>query len=124
MKTQNTRVVVLGASLKPERYSNRAVKLLLKHGYEVLPIHPTVPEIEGLTVIPSLDKLSGMVDTLTIYVSPAISTLLKNQIIKLNPTRVIFNPGSENPMLNATLEKAGIQTEAACTLILLNTRQF
>lgn len=39
-------VAVLGASDKPDRYSNRAVRLLLEHGYTVLPVHPspdTVP---------------------------------------------------------------------------------
>ena len=108
MKNKRNKVVVLGASPKPSRYSNQTIKLLLEHGYEVIPVHPKTKEI----------------DTLTLYVSAAISTSLKNQILQLNPARVIFNPGTENPPLNTALKKAEIQTEAACTLILLNTQQF
>ena len=124
MKIQNHRVAVLGASPKPGRYSNQAIKLLLEHGYEVIPVHPKINEIEGLAVASSLDDISEAIDTLTLYVSAAISTSLKNQILQLNPARVIFNPGTENPTLSTALKKAGIQTEAACTLILLNTQQF
>jgi hypothetical protein len=42
----------------------------------------------------------------------------------INPRRVIFNPGTENPELERALEKSGIQTEEACTLVLLHTGQF
>ncbi|MFT5473484.1 MAG: putative CoA-binding protein, partial [Kiritimatiellia bacterium] len=30
-------VIVLGASAKPERYANQAVRLLVKHGHTVIP---------------------------------------------------------------------------------------
>jgi predicted CoA-binding protein len=118
------RVVVLGASPKPDRYSNKAVKLLLEHGYSVVPVHPAATEIEGLPVAPNLPAVHGPVDTLTIYLSPAQSGSLQGDILALNPGRVIFNPGTENPSLKAALEEEGIRTEEACTLVLLNTGQF
>jgi predicted CoA-binding protein len=124
MKKQMPIVAVLGASPKPERYSNQAVRLLLEKGYRVIPIHPAIPKIEGLPVATSLSDITEHIDTLTIYVSSAISTPLKHDIISLNPSRVIFNPGSENPELNTSLQAAGIHTETACTLVLMNTRQF
>ncbi len=117
-------VVVLGASPKPERYSNKAIRLLGEHGHQVIPVHPAIADIEGLEVQQSLSAVLEPVHTLTMYVSPRISDSMAEQIIKLNPGRVIFNPGTENPALNQSLNKAGIATEAACTLILLNTGQF
>ena len=117
-------VVVLGASPKPERYSNKAIRLLQEHGHRVIPVHPAIPEIEGLEAKSSLGMISESVDTLTMYVSPSISDSMAEQIIGLNPKRVIFNPGTENPVLSQALEAAGIETEEACTLILLNTGQF
>ena len=42
------RVVVMGASAKPDRYSNQAVRLLLENGHEVIPVHPKLDEVEGL----------------------------------------------------------------------------
>ena len=124
MKNKKTRVAVLGASPKPDRYSNQAVRLLLEQGYDVIPIHPAIHQLEGLSVVASLSDITEKIDTLTIYVSAAISTPLEHEIIQLNPDRVLFNPGSENPELNTSLQAAGIHTETACTLVLLNTRQF
>ena len=123
--TSNTqRVAVVGASANPERYSNRAVRLLLQHGHEVVPINPTAATIEGLEVVPSVQDLSGDVDTVTLYVSASISSQLEDALLSLRPGRVIFNPGAENPALQATLSARGIETEEACTLVLLNTGQF
>jgi histidyl-tRNA synthetase len=49
---------------------------------------------------------------------------ITNEIIKLKPRRVIFNPGSENKKLMDELTKQKIEVEEACTLVLLNTHQF
>jgi predicted CoA-binding protein len=118
------RVVVLGASPKPDRYSNKAVKLLLEHGHTVVPVHPAASVIEGLEVSPNLPSIDGPVDTLTLYLAPAQSISLLPDMLTLKPGRVIFNPGTESPTVKAKLEEAGIRTEEACTLVLLNTGQF
>jgi predicted CoA-binding protein len=124
MNNKKETVVVLGASPKPERYSNKAVRLLLEHGHRVIPVHPAVAEIESLPVVRSLDRIEGPVDTLTVYLSPSISAPLQSAILKLKPERVIFNPGTENPDLKQALERGGLSVEEACTLVLLNTGQF
>lgn len=118
------RVVVLGASPKPDRYANRAVRLLLEHGHDVVPVHPRYPSIEGLPVAAGLDQVNGDVDTLTVYVAPDRSTALAPAIVRLAPERVIFNPGTENPQLQAALEQEGMQVVSACTLVMLSTGQF
>ena len=121
---ERQRVIVVGASPKPERYSNRAVRLLLQHGHDVVPIHPSASSIEGLPVVRGVEEVSGHVDTVTLYVGPEVSSELESAIAELHPDRVIFNPGAENPALKAALEANGIGTEEACTLVLLNTGQF
>ena len=124
MKAEKESVVVLGASPKPARYSNKAVRLLLEHGHRVIPVHPAIEELEGLPVVASLEEIEGRVDTLTVYVSSDLSTPLLDAIVQLAPKRVIFNPGTENQPLLSALEQNGIETEEACTLVLLNTGQF
>lgn len=118
------RVVIVGASDNPARYSHRALLLLRKHGHEVVPVHPKLAEIEGVPVVAALDLISGSVDTVTMYVGPAISAGLQEKLVALRPRRVIFNPGAENAALAAALQKAGIACEEACTLVLLTTGQF
>ena len=124
MADEGARVVVLGASPKPERYSNKAVRLLAEKGYRVIPVHPVAESIEGLAVSRRLADICGEIHTLTLYVSPEKSSALLGEIVGLNPQRVVFNPGTENPELRAELQSRGIQTQEACTLVLLNTGQF
>ena len=118
------RVAILGASDKPDRYSNKAQRLLRQHGHTVVPVHPALKQIEGVDVVPDLSAITGSVDTLTMYVGPAISTGVSDKIVALKPGRVIFNPGTENPELQGKLDGADIPWEEACTLVLLNTGQY
>lgn len=118
------KVAVLGASPKPDRYSNKAVKMLVAHHHEVVPVNPAQKTIEGLPVVPDLKALPQGVHTVTVYVGADISSAMVDQFITARPVRVIFNPGAENPALAGALEAAGIHTVEACTLVLLSTGTF
>lgn len=120
----NQRVVILGASDRPDRYAHRAFRLLREHGHEVVPVHPTLAEIEGVPVVKDLASVEGPVDTLTLYVNPAIGEAAAAAIVALRPGRVLFNPGTESPALRRRLDEAGIPWEEACTLVLLGTGVF
>lgn len=117
-------VAVLGASPKPERYSHQAVRALREHGHMVIPVHPAHAAIDGVPTARSLGDITVPVDTLTVYVGPRHSLPLAEAIIALRPGRVILNPGTESPELEARLTAAGIPWQHACTLVLLRTGQF
>lgn len=117
-------VCVVGASPNPERYSNKAVRALLDHGHSVIPVHPAVPEVHGVTVVTSLADIDQEVDTVTLYVNAAQSTQLQEALLDLYPRRVIFNPGAENTDLRIALERENIECLEACTLVMLTTGQF
>ena len=117
-------VAVLGASHKPERYSNQAVRMLKEHGHSVIPVTPGRTVIEELPVVPSLDAIDQKIDTLTLYVGPERSAQMQDAILALKPGRVILNPGTESPDLEKALTEAGIPWEHACTLVMLRTGQF
>jgi predicted CoA-binding protein len=122
--SQTERVVIIGASDDPLRHSHQALTLLRQHGHEVIPVHPRLAAIDGVPVVADLSAISGPVDTVTLYVGPAISLVLKDKLIALNPRRILFNPGTENaPLVNA-LDAVGIVCIHACTLVLLRTGQF
>jgi predicted CoA-binding protein len=124
MPTSPQRVAVLGASHKPERHSNQTIRLLLTHGHTVVPINPRLDTAEGIPVVHALGEIDGVIDVLTLYVGPERSAPLAEDIVQLNPGRVIFNPGTESTALEARLDAAGIPHERACTLVLLRTGQF
>lgn len=119
------KVAVVGASPNPERYANRAVRLLRGHGHEVVPVNPGHAEIEGIPAVRRVEDLAaGSIDTVTMYVGPAVSAGMEESLVALRPRRVIFNPGAEQPALAATLRREGIEVVEACTLVMLRTGQF
>lgn len=117
------KTLVLGASLKPSRYSNLAVNRLLDNGVETQAFglrKGTIREVEIKT------DFKDFVDihTVTLYVGPKHQQEYIDNILNLHPERVIFNPGTENPELYDILRTNDIEVEVACTLVLLSTGQY
>ena len=117
-------VVVLGASPKPERYSNQAVRALVEHGHRVIPVHPLLKKIAGVVAVPALSGVKDPVDTLTLYVGPERGKELLQEMINLGPDRVIMNPGTESDEIEEELNASNIPVLRACTLVMLRTGQF
>ena len=77
-----------------------------------------------MRVYPSINDISDLVDTVTMYVGADVSDALIEDIIAKNPKRIIFNPGAENFNLEKKAQEQGIITVNACTLVMLKTGQF
>ena len=118
------RVIVLGASPNPARYSNKALKRLRNAGHTVLPVSPSHDEIEGEKAYPDVDAVPGAVDTITVYLSPEKVIQYIPSILAKKPGRVILNPGAESELLEEALKNSGISFMRACTLVLLSTNQY
>lgn len=118
-------VAVIGASSDTSRYAYKCMVLLEQYGHKAIPVHPREEAVNGHKVVHQLGELQGQnIDTITVYVNPAISDKYEQDMLKVKPKRVIFNPGAENPKLEQSLIKNGIEVENACTLVLLRTDQF
>lgn len=112
------KTVVIGASANPERYSYRAISDLRRHGHPVIALglkEGRVADVEILTDRPDIRD----VDTVTLYVGPAHQPSWYDYIIGLQPKRILFNPGTENPSFMELAKEKGIAVEASCTLVLL-----
>lgn len=118
------RVVILGASHNPERYSYKAMKLLQEHGHETVLVNRGVTEIEGQPVLADIGDVTGPVDTLTLYVKEEVTALLQDKILALKPGRVIFNPSTKNTRLMMALDDADIPWVDGCTMVMLKSGQF
>lgn len=122
--------LVLGASLKSNRYSHFAVQKLTKYKHEVYPVGLRAGEIDGVAVvtfesaIAQAQQHKAYFDTVTLYLGPKHQESYMEYIISLAPKRVIFNPGTENPIFYKLLEENSIPYEIACTLVLLSTNQY
>lgn len=120
---KNKPTVVIGASPNSERYSYKAVLSLFNNNHVVYPIGIKKGKIEHLE-INTTKPFIAEIDTVTLYVGPSYQEEWYDYIISLKPKRVIFNPGTENRSFMDTLNKLGIETIEACTLVMLATKQY
>ncbi|MDJ0646197.1 MAG: CoA-binding protein [Flavobacteriaceae bacterium] len=117
------KTLVLGASVRPDRYSNIALWRLSANNQEVVAIGRFSGEVAGV-IIETGKPLYENVDTICLYLSPRHQEEYYQYILSLNVRRVIFNPGTENLELVALLKENNIEAELACTLVLLSTGQY
>lgn len=120
---KNKKTLVLGASIKPERYSYLAITKLVEKGHSVLAIGQNTGEVAGVKIQTKTIPLKN-IDTVTLYLNPLHQRDYYNYIVEAKPKRVIFNPGAENPEFIQLLELNNIKTEVACTLVLLSINQY
>jgi predicted CoA-binding protein len=119
------KVLVIGASIKEERYSNKAIKMLNQFDHDVLAIGLRNGMVDCTFIIKYKDKENfENIDTVTLYLNTSRQAEFYDYIINLNPRRVIFNPGTENTDLYHLLDRANINYENSCTLVLLQSDLF
>ena len=117
-------VGILGASNKEGRYARIAQEILMKKGYDVVPISIRDADILGLKSYRSIDEVPRKIDTLTVYVSPKNMGRHLDEIIRSNIRRVILNPGTESDSIRQQIQDSGKLVVEACTIVMLKTDQF
>lgn len=117
------KTIVLGVSPNPERYAYKATKKLKYYGHEVIPMGIKKGEIEGITIQNDTPQYEA-IDTVTLYLNAENQKSYYDYILSLNPKRIIFNPGTENSELMRMAKEKGIESEVACTLVLLSLGDY
>ncbi len=116
MKNQNS-IIVLGASPNPSRTSYLAAKVLLQKGYNVKAIGNKTGKIDQLNISNEIPTtINNKVDAITIFLKPERQKKYYEYILNLNPTSIIFNPGTENPELIQMAENKKINIISCCTI--------
>lgn len=117
------KTLIIGATHNPTRYAYRAAQMLKAKGHEIINVGIKKGEVAGVEIEQPGDIHEG-VHTITLYIGSDLQDGYHDYILKTNPKRVIFNPGTENPNLEELLLGNGIEAVSACTLVLLATGQY
>lgn len=122
METKYT-TLIIGATTNPNRYAYLALESLVKRNYPVVGVGLKEAEINGVKIHKD-KKVFSNIDTVTLYLSAKNQIDFYDYLLQLNPRRVIFNPGTQNPELENLLAKNDIKVVHACTLVMLKTGQY
>ncbi|MBN1118934.1 MAG: CoA-binding protein [Bacteroidales bacterium] len=116
--------LVLGASPNPLRHSYKAVKSLIRHGKAVVPVGFRKGSIGGEEILkgkPELDRIT----TLLLYLGEKRQKEFYKYILEtIVPTKLVFNPGTENSELKELAVKQGINVIDGCALVMINSGQL
>jgi len=119
--TKNT--LVIGASLKESRYSNLCVRTLVSGHFPVTAIGLREGSIDETPVQSGYPELNN-IHTVSLYLGPENQVSWYDYILKLNPERVVFNPGTENEEFQDVLTNAGIEVIEGCTIVMVKSGTY
>jgi predicted CoA-binding protein len=87
-------------------------------GYDVFPINPKGGQIEGLEVYTSLADLPvDHLDRISVYLPPAVTETLLDEIAAFRCDELWLNPGSENDRVVEKARELGLDPIVACSIV-------
>lgn len=119
----NKKTLILGATPNSGRYAYLVAHRLRSHGHTIVNVGLKTGEVAGVPIEKPV-TIHNDIDTITLYVGPQNQPSLYDYILTTKPKRIIFNPGTENSELRKMAEEKGIETDYACTLVLLSIGQY
>jgi predicted CoA-binding protein len=110
-------VAVIGASTNPRKFGNKAVRAFRHQGYQVVPINPRAPEVEGLKAYASVLDVPHAIDMATFYVPPEIGEAIIEDVAAKQIPEVWLNPGAESPALVSRARALKLRPIVACSIV-------
>lgn len=117
------KTLVLGASTNPSRYSYKAIKSLIRHNAEVIAVGKNPGEVDGVSIDTELKNVDN-IHTILLYLNANNQKAYYKQLLDLNPKRIIFNPGAENPEFELMAKNNQIEVLNTCGIVMINTDNF
>ncbi len=103
------RIALLGATNKPDNWGYTIFRALKRLGYDVLPVHPTLADIDGAKVYRSLRDVPAPVDGVNLVVPPSATEGAVRDCRELGIRRVWMQPGAESEDAIEAADAAGLE---------------
>lgn len=119
------KTVIVGATPNSARYAYMAAERLTEHHHEIVPIGIKTGQVFGQQILPIRDKpeITG-IDTITLYLGARHQPEYYEYLLALRPSRIIFNPGTENEEFMTLAKKEGVEVVIGCTLVMLGVGNY
>lgn len=117
------KTLVLGATDNPSRYAYLAIRKLRAYNHPVVAVGRKEGEVGDVSITTNQVEEKD-VDTITLYLNPKNQEPYYDYILRLQPKRIIFNPGTENDELIEIARNNNIEPFIGCTLVMLSIGQY
>ncbi len=102
-------IAVVGISDNPERPSYDVASFLEKHGYNIIPVNPSLAEWKGKKSYPDLKSIPEKVDVVDIFRRPEAVSPIVDEAIAIKAKAVWMQLGIVNEEAAAKAKAAGIE---------------
>ncbi len=109
LETSKT-IAVVGASNKFTRDSYSIMHFLIRSGYAVYPVNPSLTEIDGIVCYPSVRDVPAKIDVVDIFRNPIYVMPIVEDAIAVGARAVWMQLGVVNTAAKEKAESAGLFT--------------
>ncbi len=114
------RLALAGASRSGKKFGNVLLRELKGQGYDVVPVHPEVAELEGLACARSLAALEGRVDGVVVVTPPREAVRLVGEAAAAGIRRVWLQQGAGSDEAARVARESGVSlVHGHCLLMFL-----
>jgi uncharacterized protein len=113
-------IAVVGLSANPARPSHGIAGYLMRHGYRVIPVNPTLAgPVLGLSPVASLRDIAEPVDIVNIFRRPEYVPAVVEDAVAIGAGMVWMQPGAESRAAAERAEQAGLAAvSGGCIMVL------
>ena len=93
------------------------MRAFLQQGYEVFPVNPKEPTIEGLLAFRSITDVPVRPQMVSVYLPPSVLLKVLPDIARRGCDELWLNPGTESDEVLAEAERLGLNVIQACSIV-------
>jgi predicted CoA-binding protein len=105
---ESVTIAVVGASRDPAKPAHNVPAQMLRHGWRVIPINPTVDELWEQRAYPLLAEIPEPVDLVNVFRPSADAVEVVRQAVEIGAGAVWLQQGIVSPEARRIAEEAGI----------------
>jgi predicted CoA-binding protein len=107
------RLALVGVSRDPRDFSRALMRDLMCRGYDVVPVNPATPMIEGLRCYGTVAEVAGPVEGALLMTPPAQGAAAVRDCLRAGVPRIWFHrgigPGASSPEALRLCREAGVE---------------
>ena len=115
------KIALIGASANKSKYGNIILNDLKSKGYEVLPVHPALSEINGIKVYNSVEEIDDKPDLFVFVVPSSIGFDITKKLYNKGYRRFWYQPGAQSAEISEFLTKDSSVKFSTISCIMVNT---
>jgi len=101
-------IAVVGMSKDPMKPGHYVPKFLIKHGYKIIPVNPTVDEVLGLKSYPSLMDVPEDIEVVDVFRRPENTPEVAEEAVKKKAKVLWLQEGIYNPQAVEIAKSGGL----------------